>query len=302
MWTRKNPIDISRIWQSIGVRDVLAGTLYWGLSTALYGENGDSHFQPEDDSPALDKEAADQLLSLASRTWSRDAAHPFAGAPMRSKPSRTYDPAHLSRDPEGDYIPMLLADIHSRGGKRWDRLQADIVQFGKKSGLFDEIRINQLGKMAGGSFQILLRKKGHRLKGPMRNIVDMGYGVSQALALIAEISRKDSPNLFLLQQPEVHLHPSAQAALGTLFCQTAGKNRQFIVETHSDHLMDRIRMEVRDGEWGITPTDVSILYFERHELDVKIHSLSIDEYGNILNAPLNYRSFFMEETRRSLQL
>lgn len=87
MWTRKNPVDISRIWQSIGVRDALAGTLYWGLSTALYGENDDSLFQPEDDSPALDKEAADQLLSLASRTWSRDAAHPFAGAPMRSKPS-----------------------------------------------------------------------------------------------------------------------------------------------------------------------------------------------------------------------
>ena len=51
--------------------------------------------------------------------------------------------------------------------------------------------------------------------------------------------------MFLLQQPEVHLHPSAQAALGTLFCQVAKPERQLVVETHSDHLLDRVRMDVR---------------------------------------------------------
>ena len=106
--------------------------------------------------------------------------------------------------------------------------------------------------------------------------------------------------MFLLQQPEVHLHPSAQAALGSLLCQVAGKEHQIVVETHSDHLMDRVRMDVRDGESDLTPDDVSILYFERGGLDVKIHSLRIDEEGNILDAPDGYRSFFMEEVSRSL--
>ena len=112
----------------------------------------------------------------------------------------------------------------------------------------------------------------------------------------------DAAPLFLLQQPEVHLHPSAQAALGTLFCQVAGPDRQLIVETHSDHLLDRVRMDVRDGKVPLKPDDVSILYFERGDLDVRIHSLRIDEEGNILDAPPGYRRFFMEETNRSIGL
>ena len=106
--------------------------------------------------------------------------------------------------------------------------------------------------------------------------------------------------MFLLQQPEVHLHPSAQAALGSLFCQVASWKRQLIIETHSDHLIDRVRMDVRDGGSRLKPEDVSILYFERGDLEVRIHSLRIDDDGNIVDAPDSYRRFFMEETKRSL--
>ena len=99
------------------------------------------------------------------------------------------------------------------------------------------------------------------------------------------------------------MHPSAQAALGSLFCRIAGPERQLIVETHSDHLLDRVRMEVREaGDSGISPEDVSILFFERNALDVQIHSLRIDEEGNIVDAPNSYRKFFMQETARSLGL
>ncbi len=136
--------------------------------------------------------------------------------------------------------------------------------------------------------------------GPQRNLIDVGYGVSQVLPVITELLRDDALSMFLLQQPEVHLHPSAQAALGSLFCQIAEPKRQLIVETHSDHLLDRVRMEVRDGAVPLKPDDVSILFFERDNLDVHIRSLRIDEEGNILGAPPGYRQFFMEETTRSL--
>ena len=89
----------------------------------------------------------------------------------------------------------------------------------------------------------------------------MGYGVSQLLPVVTELLREDAQLMFLLQQPEVHLHPSAQAALGSLFCQIASPDCQLVVETHSDHLMDRIRMDVRDGVTDLKPSDVSILFF-----------------------------------------
>ena len=98
----------------------------------------------------------------------------------------------------------------------------------------------------------------------------------------------------------MHLHPSAQAALGSFFCQVAKPDRQLVVESHSDHLLDRVRMDVRDGTTDLKPDDVSILFFERKDLAVRIHSLRIDQEGNIEGAPDGYRSFFLEETARSL--
>ena len=223
----------------------------------------------------------------------------YASAPVRSKPHRTYDPARVARDSEGDYIPMYLANEYFENNKRWGSIKMHLEAFGRKAGLFDEISIRRLGKQTG-PFQVQVRRFTSRAKGPERNLIDVGYGVSQVLPVVTELLRPDTPPMFLLQQPEVHLHPSAQAALGSLFCDVAGPKRQLIVETHSDHLIDRVRMDVRDGETKLNPDDVSILYFERKGLHVSIHSLGIDPEGNITSAPAGYRQFFMEETTRSL--
>lgn len=226
----------------------------------------------------------------------------YASAPVRSKPRRTYDPSRPARDPEGDYVPMYLASIHFENRTKWDALKNALETFGEAAGLFDEISIRPLGKRGSEPFHVQVRKSGKRVKGPLRNLIDVGYGVSQVLPVVTELLRADAPPMFLLQQPEVHLHPSAQAALGSLFCRLAGWERQLVVETHSDHLLDRVRMDVRDGEGSLKPEDVSILFFERGDLDARIHSLRLDEQGNVLDAPPGYRQFFMDEQRRSLGL
>lgn len=198
---------------------------------------------------------------------------------------------------------MYLADMAHRSQRAWKALHHAIEEFGRSSGLFDEIRVRRLGKTSSEPFQLQVRKSGsERLKGPWRNLTDVGYGVSQVLPVIAELLRADAPSMFLLQQPEVHLHPSAQAALGSLFCTVAAQGKQLIVETHGDHLIDRVRMDVRDGTTGLKPESVSLLFFERGDLEVCIHSLRIDEAGNVLDAPPSYRQFFLEETNRSIGL
>lgn len=227
---------------------------------------------------------------------------PFAGAPIRSSPRRTYDPTRPSRDPEGAYVPTYLASMSYREKGKWNRLKKMMEAFGQDAGLFDEIGVRPLGNTAGGPFQMQIRKFGTRNKGPKRNLIDVGYGVSQTLPVVAELFRPDGPPVFLFQQPEVHLHPRAQAALGGLFCETAARGRQLIVETHSEYIIDRVRMDVRDGKANLKPADVSILFFERSNLDVRIHSLRYDERGNVLNAPDSYGQFFMDEMRRSVGL
>ncbi len=242
------------------------------------------------------------------REFGRRKQRPYASAPVRSKPQRTYDPARPTRDPEGDYVPMYLADMFFQDERQWNELKGALEQFGQEAGLFDEISVKSFGRKASEPFQVQVRKFGSRIKGPHRNLIDVGYGVSQVLPLVTELLRGDiflewfsgTPPMFLLQQPEVHLHPSAQAALGSLFCEVATPERHLVIETHSDHLIDRVRMDVRDGTTALKPDDVSILFFERKDLDVCIHSLRIDEEGNIEGAPDGYRNFFLEETARSL--
>ena len=229
----------------------------------------------------------------------------LAGAPIRSSPIRTYDPVRLVHDPQGASTPAILANMYARNPDVWQKMKQDLEEFGRNSGLFDEIFIYRLGRHEFEPFQVEVRKWGtrpKRRKGAKRNLIDVGYGVSQVLPLLVELLDRNGSSLFLLQQPEVHLHPSAQASLGSLFCTIAASGRQLVVETHSEYIMDRVRMDIRDRRTELKPDDVSVLFFERTDLDVHIHSLRFDEQGNLLDAPDGYGRFFMDETRRSICL
>ena len=228
--------------------------------------------------------------------------YPNAGAPVRSQPKRTYDPVRPSRDPEGECIPTYLANMSRRNPEGWATLKSSLEKFGQQSGLFDEIKISSFGNTVGGPFQVHIGKHGKKSGGGTRNLIDVGYGVSQALPLVTELFNPEPSRLFLLQQPEVHLHPSAQAALGTLFCSIASPERQLVVETHSDFIIDRALMDIRDKTTDLRAEDVSILYFEPKDTEAAIHSLQLDERGAIIEPPDSYRRFFMEELRRSVGL
>ena len=264
-------------------------------------------FQSMNNSPPITEDDLSLILDLATFRGvpsfeSSEGSRPFASAPVRSEPQRKYDPSQPIRDPQGSYLPMYLVNVYLEDKEKWISLKDSLEQFGQSSGLFDEISIKQLKGKDSGLFQVQIREFSDKMKGLQRNLIDVGYGVSQILPVIIELLHKDATPMFLFQQPEVHLHPSAQAALGSFFCKTASWNRQIIVETHSDYLLNRIRMDVCEGKGQLKPDDVSILFFERAGLDVRIHSIRIDDNGNIVDQPPGYRQFFNDEMRRSLRV
>ena len=303
-WKWRTDIDSDFLVSLLGERAMPSFfLLFWFLISDRKGDVPRHRLGPENDSPQLTKKEwkkIEKIFLFTSTLENPSYNRPYASAPVRSKPRRTYDPSRPTSDPEGDHVPMYLAGLHFQDERGWAKLKKALETVGKASGLFDEIVIKRLGEKESQPFQLQVRKFGGHLKGPPRNLIDVGYGVSQVLPVISELLREDAPTMFLLQQPEVHLHPRAQAALGSLFCQVARHDRQLIVETHSDHLLDRVRMDVRDKKGQLRPDDVSILFFEPGDLDVRIHSLRLDEQGNVQDAPDSYRGFFMEETRRSL--
>jgi predicted ATPase len=218
---------------------------------------------------------------------------PNAIAPIRVKPRRTYDRRSESQRPEGDHVPMVLAALKSTEPKQWEDLQSRLLDLGLDSGLFKGIDVKRLGNKESGPFQVKIT-----ISGPSNNLVDVGYGVSQVLPIAVDCLTSERGQLLLMQQPEVHLHPRAQAELGTFLGYLVKRRRnRFMIETHSDYLIDRVRLDIRDGK-NLKPKDVSLLYCERQGAAVKVHEIEIDTQGNLVNVPPGYRRFFMEEEKR----
>lgn len=216
-------------------------------------------------------------------------------APMRSKPQRTYNPMRESMDPEGKEIPMTLMLLNANEEEEWKKLHSDLRSFGKASGLFSDITVKRFEESTSGPFQLRFE-----IKGAKSNMIDTGYGISQILPLLVHIFCAPEEFRFLFQQPEVHLHPKAQAELSSLLIRSI-KNRKhsFMVETHSDYMVDRARIEIQKG--NISPDEVSLIYLEHTENgSVKAHNISFDQQGNVLNAPPGYRDFFLKETDQVL--
>ena len=225
----------------------------------------------------------------------------FSMSPIRSQPKRTYDPMREFDDPEGSDIPMRLMRIKAMNTEKWEALKARLIEFGKHSGLFQNIDVRNFGGSMGNPLQLKVK-----VRGPNSNIVDVGYGVSQILPILVnsiDSSIRYGPlramSFFLLQQPEVHLHPRAQAELCSLLATTASRRQggqSFIVETHSDYMIDRARIEIRNGT--IRPEDVSLIYLEPKGRVVKVHNINFDKMGNMEGVPPHYGEFFMKETSR----
>ena len=222
-------------------------------------------------------------------------------APLRSKPKRTYDPVRETASPEGEHIPMLMMRLDRTDKDHWDSLHDGLVEFGADAGLFSDIKVRRHGKQMSDPFQLQVKVRSSHYA----NIVDVGYGISQSLPILVDIMAANDrrsrlrERTFLLQQPEVHLHPRGQAQLASLFINAFKKRgNRFLIETHSDYIVDRVRISVRQGL--LKPDDVSILYFEPKGNAVNIHNMGLDDDGNLEGAPPGYRKFFLRETDRLL--
>ena len=203
-------------------------------------------------------------------------------APVTPLCVRSIDPEGLTRLRSYPHAPFLW--------KTGNHVPNDVNIAGQELGLFRRIDVQQL---VNKQYEVLAD-----VSGMTSNLVDVGYGVSSVLPLIQSLVEAPQGTLFLLQQPEVHIHPSAQAQLVEMM---ATSNHSFIIETHSDHVIDWFRILVTEGR--LEPSDVRIVYFERQggtPASTRLHHLSLDESGNLHGQPRDYRRFFSEETTRLL--
>ncbi|MDF7649045.1 AAA family ATPase [Erwiniaceae bacterium L1_54_3] len=98
-------------------------------------------------------------------------------------------------------------------------------------------------------------------------LTDVGFGISQVLPILVQALLSPSNSITIIEQPEIHLHPKMQAWLTDALIYIAlEKNIKFIIETHSDALVRRLRLRIVDESNPLTENDVSIYYLERNRL------------------------------------
>lgn len=231
------------------------------------------------------------IWTTLRRLSARRRAQVYALAPVRTRPLRSYDPTQLSQSSEGDQLIAKLGRMARVDAPSWQRVKASLETYGTATGLFESIRIHKLGRGDADPFQILVKAAGRET-----NIIDVGYGVSQVLPFFIILAELDQHSTLLIQQPEVHLHPTAQAALASVIAEAASKPKSpsFVIETHSDFIVDRIRMAVRGRL--LKEDDLAILFFEKEKYNSRVTVVDINGKGEMVDPPKAYREFFLRES------
>lgn len=270
--------------------------LYFLLRDVKYitrNDDEDTNNYDENQMQIIDKiDAVGTLFRQVSRQLQLDT---IATEPVRTEPQRVYQISDRESNKTANQAAFELAQISAFEVTEWKDTKNNLEKFGQNSGLFKEINIRHLSRNKDGPFQIELK-----IGKQPSNIIDVGYGVSQAIPLVFDLLRTSRASVFFIQQPEVHLHPKAQVELASMMLEIASKRKHILfVETHSDFIIDRIRSDVRDHDI-YTSNDVGLLFFERGELESYIYPIDVSEKGELKNIPESYRKFFLDERRKSM--
>lgn len=181
---------------------------------------------------------------------------------FRDPPQRTYlytgeSATHVGKTGSNS-IAQLINDASKRGSQS-SGFVTEVSRWLAATGIAKRLAIRSLTPR---HFEVCL--EGHDKK--IHNICDVGFGCSQVLPVIVgglnafsnptnrEFTR--TPPIFLVQEPEIHLHPNAQASLASFFVGQVKKKGQLFIETHSDNLVLRLARHVALGD--IKPDDVTI--------------------------------------------
>jgi energy-coupling factor transporter ATP-binding protein EcfA2 len=139
--------------------------------------------------------------------------------------------------------------------------------------------------------------------GVSANIREVGFGLTQMLPIIAQAVLAKPGDTLIIEQPELHLHPRAQAELADLFIAMARNGTRFLIETHSEHLLLRLRRRIAESSSAIiSPNDLCYLrahdlracFIDRTEGRSSVETIQIDEKGK-MSSPPGFRGFFADD-------
>lgn len=226
-------------------------------------------------------------------------------APLRDEPKPVY-PLSVSRDPtdvgfKGEHTAAVLelnryrqveyissaqlSTYSARDHATWATLDTAVLDWLKYMGVVSDVSTTDRGKL------------GHELKvategtADLRDLTHVGVGVSQVLPIVVCALLAERGSTLIFEQPELHLHPRVQSRLADFFLSMILIGKQCIVETHSEHLINKLRQHVASSPDPLMAGKISMYFVEAIEGKSSYRPVEITPAGNIRNWP---KGFFDE--------
>jgi predicted ATPase len=183
-----------------------------------------------------------------------------------------------------------LQFVEKLDAKLPEQLQPQLERWASE--IFPGIQLKPVTSPGTNAVGIRIKKGG--LEAEWLKPTNIGFGISYCLPMLLGglLGREDG--LFIIDSPEAHLHPASQSKIAGFLCQVANANTQIIVETHSDHILNGVRLAVAHGV--IASDDVRIHYLFHGEAGVQCEQISIKKDGSLSKWPAG----FFDQTEKDL--
>jgi len=251
------------------------------VKTHLFPDQAKTYFQNSD------------FLSLFESEYEALMDNLYYLGPLREPPKRDYSwsgasPLDVGKRGELTVAALLSATIRKEmrnlGGRtHYKSFQEMIAYWLKELGLIHEFEISEIGE---GSNLYRAYVKKDRYSTPAL-LTDVGFGVSQVLPALVLLYYVPEGSIVIMEQPEIHLHPSVQSRFADLIL-TVSKTRklQIILESHSEHILRRLQRRV--AEQAAESQDIKLFFCDQIRGESTIAELELTEFGDIKNWPDNF--------------
>lgn len=221
--------------------------------------------------------------------------------PLRQPPQRDYiwsggEPEDIGQKGENVISAILAArrrnTLISRG-QGYSRLTVEgyVGHWLKKLGLIHSFKVEEI-KRGTNIYRVNVKRTANS---PPVQIIDVGFGVSQILPVLVLCYYAPEGSTLLFEQPEIHLHPSVQAGLADVFLDAIKVRKvQIVVESHSEHLLQRLQRRVAEEEFAAT--DAALYFCQQNDSGAaSLERLRMNMYGGIENWPEDFFGDGMED-------
>jgi len=280
------------LFQNALVRKFYAPVVTGAEGAMIFVQSGQPYEGEQSDlapEARLDLNSISELLSTEMDDIARSIYHI---GPLRDYPHRTYVASEETKHDVGlrgeTAVEMLYSEHTGRGFRQ--AAANNVLEWLRRLDMASSLSFPDL---SGYAFLCMMGNPKTEVES---SIADQGFGVSQILPILVQGFYTEPGSVLLLEEPEIHLHPRAQAELAPLIVDIARRGVRVVAETHSEHIVERLQVQIaRSPDLA---QHVEILLCDMNEHGTTVRKLAINEEGKRVDWPKDFADGFLNNGLR----